>query len=168
MVGLLQGILALTKRVERFQILHGALLLIGGVRRARPEYCRQAILSFPLHTFYVDSVNLSLALSDSAFVDIIKERTMVDVLEVGMGFNLILVETLKSISTQDTLSVGLSPLFAQFLDSTIELAVQPETVSVSVGLNLATTTLIENVVTNAAQESVQVSLGAFVATLGDV
>lgn len=170
MVGLLQGTLALTKRVERFQILHGALLLIGGVRRARPEFCRQAICSFPLHTFYNDSVDFSIGLSVSAsgFIDLIKEVPIAESLSVNMVFSAVMLETLSTINADDSITFGVSSVSGLFLDTILELQTPPETITVSLALNLASTNLVENVVPNDAQESVAVSLGALAATLEDV
>lgn len=168
MAGHLQGTLALTKRVERFQILHATLMLIGGVRRVRPEYCRQAISSFPLHTFYNDALELSIGLSASQILDIVIEQYPVDTVLVTPAFTAMLLETLNIYETNDTVLVGFSALTASFIESIEETAIQTETVAISIGLVIGDTNLIDNVLVTSLDDNFTVSFGNLIAVLEDI
>lgn len=168
MAGRLAETLVLTKRIERFQILHATLLLIGGVRRIRPEYCQQAITSFPLHAFYTDTLGLSLNLSQAALQDIVYELYPLDTLGFGMAFNASIIETLNIYSHDDVVSFSFGGLVASFIDSIKEHTAQIETVGISLQFGVSDTQLIDNVIQLNTEEIIAIGLGNLSAVLEDI
>lgn len=168
MVGRLAETLVLTKRIERFQILHATLLLIGGVRRIRPEYCQQAIASFPLHSFYNDTFGLVLNLPQASLIDTVLENYSVDPLLVNLGFTASIVETLLISSYEDVNLLSFGAFSASFIDSIKEYTAQSDTILVSLGFGVDDTALIDNVVTTSPLDTLAISFGTFAAILEDV
>lgn len=168
MVGRLAETLVLTRRIERFQILHATLLLIGGVRRIRPEYCQQAITSFPLHSFYNDTLSLALNLPQASLIDIVLETYPIDTLSVNLAFTASIVETLIISSYEDINLLTFGALSASFIDSIKEYTAESDTVSMSLSFGVSDTALIDNVVTTSPSDTLAISLGTFAAILEDV
>lgn len=168
MVGRLAETSGLTKRIERFQILHATLLLIGGVRRIRPEYCQQTITSFPLHSFYNDTLGLVLNLPQASLIDIVLENYPVDTLSVDLAFTASIVETLLISSYEDVNLLSFGALSASFIDSIKEYTAPLDTISVSLSFGVSDTALIDNVVTTSPLDTLAISFGTFAAILEDV
>lgn len=170
MDGLSAGTLVLTKRIERFQALHATLLLIGGVRRVPPQFCRVAINSFPLHTFYTDTLGVTMGLDASGvgFIDIVKEAYSTDTLEISASFDCVFLETLLQYSHEDSLSVSMGALNAVFIDSLKVYDAGADSVSVTMAFADSNTMLIDNVIQLNSEESVGISVGNFVASFEDL
>ena len=118
MAGLLLETLALTRRIERFQSLHAVLLLIGGVRRARPEFCETTIKSFPLHNFYYDSVSANLGLDGMQIIETLFQTTQEDVVSLNLTVDTFaLLELLFILNIEDSVSAELSLLSLSLIDS---------------------------------------------------
>lgn len=159
----------MTSRREKFQILHGALLLIGGVRRDKPEYCTTAISSFPLHTFYDDTLGLTIELPSASVIDIVLQTFPVDTLSVDMSFNASIIETLLLYSLDDSIALALGTLTASIIDTVKETAMQTETLSIGIDFVLGSTALIDSVVPmDNVVDTISLGFGTLAAVLEDI
>lgn len=168
MVGRLAETLGLTKRIERFQILHATLLLIGGVRRIRPEYCQQAITSFPLHSFYNDTIRLTPELTQAALLDVVLENYPTDTLLVNTAFSAAILETLLIYSLDDSISLGMGAVSASIIDTVKEYSLEYDNVAIGIDFGVGTSSLIDNVIETNQTDTVGIGLGSLNAILEDV
>lgn len=165
------GTLVLTNRKEKFQILHATLLLIGGVRRDKPQYCRLAISSFPLHSFYTDTLafTLGLDLSNTSLNDVVLENNQVDTIAVSLGLSAAIVETLLIYTIPDeAVSINFGTISASFIDSIKTYEAQFDTISIGIGMSLGSTELIDNVIQIPIEDTVSIGFGSLVCSFEDI
>jgi len=152
--------LALTKRRESFQILHATLLLIGGVRRPRPEFCRRAISSFPLHGFYNDGISLGIGLDAAQVIDVVKVGNIEnDSISLGVTLDsFILTDIIKTRNELETIQLSANLVAVSLIAINPQLDARSNE-TISLATQLINVSLLQVVIpVQAPRETISISL----------